>query len=177
MKRWAMVLTAGLTLAMSAAASAQFGQGQINPTPYNFSFRGGVVLPLDSDLRDVSTTWLSLGVDYTFVRQFIRNSETYLSVDYIAKSGAGQQGTYWPIMVSQRFFLGQEESDNRQWVFGGLGVVVFDINKTATVFGGKVGYGREFSRNIFAEGTLYLSDRAEPGLSAFSLGVHLGYRF
>ena len=51
---------------VSAAALAQDSSGHFDPTPYDFSFRVGVVWPGTDPLRAMENNWLNFGMDYRF---------------------------------------------------------------------------------------------------------------
>jgi hypothetical protein len=171
-----------LTLAASAfglgAAALCAAQTPIDATPSGISFRLGAVLALDSGLRDVDKTWVAIGMDYTFPKQFLRNSETYIGVDYIFRSSSGDRGSFWPLMLGQRFYTddGDVDAGSRSYLNVGIGVVFFDITGSEVGGGLKAGFGKEFGPNIFGEATLFLSESRQ-GVNANSLGFFIGYRF
>lgn len=134
-------------------------------------------MPGTDPLRAMENNWLSIGLDYTFDKQFVKGSETYMSIDWIGKSGSGEQGTFWPIMISQKFYTNRDNSENRTYYTLGIGVVVFDVVSSDTVLGGKLGAGFELSRQLFLEGNYYLSDASKGNVRAQSFGMYLGYRF
>lgn len=169
MKRVTLIAAVAATLGVTAAASAQ-SLGDV--TPYNFGFRVGVVYPSDSKLRDINETFLAIGADYTFTKQFLKNSETFLSLDYLAKAWNGDQGSFWPVMVNQRFH-GQ---DGTYWLVG-AGIVNADFTRTDTVFGARVGLGKNFGPHVFGEATFVWSDKIRGDIRANSFGVSIGYRF
>ena len=177
MKRLQGLISIVALTMVAGAAIAQDSHGHFDPTPYNFSFRLGIVWPSTDPLRAMENNWLSVGADYTFTKQFFHNSETYLSVDYIAKSGSGAQGTYWPILVNQKFYTGNRGEEARTYLTAGIGIVIFDVIKSDTVVGGKFGAGVEFSKQLFVEGNYFLSDASQGNVRAQSFGVYIGYRF
>ncbi len=177
MKRWLGFATATATLTLSGAAMAQFSSTRLDATPYDFSFRAGVVVPWDSDLRDIADSWIGIGIDYTFTKQFIRGSETFFSLDMITKSSQFQRGTYWPILLNQRFYFGQYEDEKRTYAIIGAGVVVVDVVSSDTVFGGRLGFGVELGPNMFLELNNFLSAASTGSITTNSSGLYLGYRF
>lgn len=177
MKRFKGLLPIAALALVSGAALAQDSQGRFDPTPYNFSFRLGLVLPSTDPLRAMENNWLGFGMDYTFPKQFFKGSETSVSADYIAKSFSGEHGSFWPIMVNQKFFSGDFGEEGRTYFLAGIGVVMFDVSTSDTVFGGKIGAGVEFSKQLFLEGDYYISDASKGNIRAQSLGLWFGYRF
>ncbi|MBX3118323.1 MAG: hypothetical protein KF784_04600 [Fimbriimonadaceae bacterium] len=169
MKRVMLLAALAATIGTSAAASAQ-KLGDV--TPYNFAFRIGLVYPVNDNLRDINDNFILLGADYTFTSQYLKNSDTFLSIDYIAKALNGDQGSYWPILINQRFY-GQ---DGMYWMVG-AGIVNADFTRTDTVFGARVGVGKNLGPNIFAEASFFWSDKIRGDLHANSIGFSLGYRF
>ncbi|MBI5705463.1 MAG: hypothetical protein HZC36_00560 [Armatimonadetes bacterium] len=174
MKRLQGLISVGALALMTGSAMAQIEN--FDPTPYNFSFRFGIVMPGTDPLREIENNWLSIGIDYTFSKQYVKGSETYLSIDWIGKSGSGEKGSYWPILVNQKFFTAGQE-DARTYITVGVGVVNFNVSSSDTVFGGRLGFGVELSRQIFAEASYFASDAAKGGLRAQSFGAYIGYRF
>ena len=170
-----------LTLAASAfglgAAAIATAQAPIDARPSGIAFRGGLVVALDKDLRDRDKTWAGLGLDYTFTTQYLKGGETYISVDYIFNSSSGNKGSYWPVMLSHRFYNNDgAEEGKRSYLNAGIGAVFFDIESSEVGAGLKFGFGREFGPNIFGEATLFLSE-ARQGINANSIGFYIGYRF
>lgn len=166
---------------MGAVASAQFGNETGGEgTAYNLRARLGIYLPFDDGLRQVSNTFFGLGIDYTLERSLIPGSQTFLSFDWLTKSSRADRGNVFPIMLNQRFYLGEADdvATSRTYAFVGLGVGVIDVNPSSTRFGVRGGLGIEFNQNIFGEATLLISDRARNGgPAATGIGVYLGYRF
>jgi hypothetical protein len=176
MQRW-LLLFALAIFASCGSAFAQYSRDKIDPTPYGFSFRGGAAFPVESELRDLNEAWVALGVDYTFTKQYLQNSETYLSVDYILHSTSGKNGTVWPLMVNQKFYTERDRTDNRTYFLAGVGAVVMDIGGSDTVIGARVGLGFELSKQVFAEFVFVWSDENDAGVRATNGAVYLGYRF
>lgn len=177
MKRLNVLLSAGALLVSSGAAIAQ--GSSVDVTPYSFSFKLGGLFAANDGLRDVERIWWAVGADYTFKTQFLKNSETFLSVDYNASNASAKKGSFWPVMINQRFFTNEGGIDGteRTYFTLGLGAFVFDITGTETVFGGRIGVGRELGEHIFVEGNFFYSDVIPGGVRATSAGFYLGYRF
>ncbi len=171
------VLVAAAAFGLVAAVSAQSRQ-TIDPTPSGISFRGGIVLPVDDDLRDISNSWFGFGLDYHFNKQYLKNSDTYISLDMVLASDNFDKGIYWPVMLSQKFYTGGDElGQNRSYFNVGLGVVFFDVSSADTRLGAKVGFGKEFGPNIFGEATFFMSRQSSGGVNAASFGAYIGYKF
>ena len=180
--RKAVILAAALACtALSSVANAQiYGENDTGEgTPYGLRARFGVVFPLDDALRNVSGTFLGLGIDYTFEKSFIPGSQTFLSIDWLFKSSRADRGNLFPIMVNQRFYLGQDqEYGRRSYAFLGLGAVIIDVRPSSTRFGVRGGFGVELSEVLFGEASILISDKARNGgPSATSIGAYIGYRF
>jgi hypothetical protein len=174
MKRSLVFAASAFGLGAAALSSAQ----AIDATPSGISVRGGVIIAIDEELREVQNLWGGLGLDYTFDKQYMRGSETYISLDWIFHRWGGDKGTFWPLMLGQKFYRGGNDLGEERMYFNvGLGAVFFDIGQSDTVFGGKVGLGKEFGPNIFGEATLYLSEENKFGFNAASIAFWLGYRF
>ena len=101
MKKSLVLAASAFGLGLAAISAAQ---APIDPTPSGVSLRAGGVIALDDDLRDISKTWAAVGLDYTFTKQFLKNSDTYMSLDYIFNNGRGKKGSYWPLMLCQKFY-------------------------------------------------------------------------
>ncbi len=175
-RKLTLVFVAALS-ALSVLASAQYTREPMDPTPHNFSFRLGIVFPFESELREVSDRFFGVGADYRFGRQFIKNSETFFSIDYIARATNGDQGHFFPICINQRFWDMKEVAGRRAYFFVGIGAFVYDIVKTDTVFGARGGFGLELGPAIFAEAVFFMSEDTDTGINGSSAGLFLGYRF
>lgn len=169
MKRFALIL--GL-------AAATMANAQLNDVyPSNASIRAGWAYPLDDGVRDIWKQLIGVGIDYTFQTQFIRGSETFLSIDWLGGSGSGAKGNAFPIILNQRF-RGTDADGNpsRTYTFLGVGLAIVDFTSSKTTLGARAGIGTALGENIFAEGILFWSDAAA-GARANAIGVYLGYRF
>lgn len=165
------ILAAGLGLATMAGAQPQ------DITPTNLGVRAGFAYPLDDATRDITKTLIGVGVDYYFPVRYIRDSDTFLSIDWLGKSGSGAKGNFFPIMLSQKWYsANQTYFGTRSYGFVGLGIAVIDITSTKTTIGARFGFGLELGPNMFTEATFVFSDAAN-GAKANSVGAYFGYRF
>lgn len=165
-----------ILIALTALGLASLGSAQIQ-TPTNMALRLGVAYPIDNTTRDTVKNFIGVGVDYFFDRSLVAGGETYLSADWLGKSGSGAKGNAFPIMLNQRWYNNNStESDLRSYFFLGAGVAVVDVTSTKTVLAGRAGYGKMFGEHLFGELNFVLSDDAH-GARATSAGVYLGYRF
>ncbi|GEM_PF-797803 len=177
-----IVLLLGENLNMNKAiwaAVAAFGivaGAQAQGYPYNFTVRGGVVFPIDSSYSNVSSTFFGVGIDYTFTSPLIKGGETYLSLDYHAKTFGKDKGSVFPIALNQRIFGKANSEGNRTYAFFGLGATVVDFAGSETVLGARLGVGIELSTSLIGEATLYLADKKN-GVQPNSFGLFLGYKF
>ncbi|MBS1709804.1 MAG: hypothetical protein JSS65_13915 [Armatimonadetes bacterium] len=164
-------------LALAAIGLAAVSNAQWS-TPTNLGVRIGWVYPIDSGLRDVAPTYLGAGVDYYPDFQLLKgNGETYLSFDWIGKSGSGAKGNLFPILLNHKFYGTQTDKNQPRSYFSlGAGVAIVDVTSTNTVLAAKVGVGRELNENLFLEGNLFYTD-SSAGVHGTSLGFYLGYRF
>ena len=158
--------------------AATFSQAQVlDPTPSGISIRGGFLIAIEDSVSDVSNIWGGLGLDYTFTKQYLPKGETYISLDYIFHN-IGGNNCFWPLMLGQKFFRGGNDlGEERMYLNVGLVAIVFNIGSYDTVFGGKVGIGKEFGPNIFGEVNLFLSEDTKFGQNAASIGAWIGYKF
>jgi hypothetical protein len=181
MRRTILLAAMAAALGVSGVASAQNSGSSVDATPTNFTFRGGLVFPMDSGLRDVADLWGGVGVDYLFPTQLIRGgSQTYLSADWFIRGTGGGRGNVWPIALNQRFYAGQGiyNREFRNYFFVGAGVAILDFSKSSTKFLMRGGVGTELGPNIIAEATLTLTDKDNStGIRGNAIGVYLGYRF
>lgn len=164
-------------LALAAIGLAAVSTAQWN-TPTNISFRIGWVYPIDSGLRDVAPNYIGAGVDYYPDFQLLKgNGETFISFDWIGKSGSGEKGNLFPILLNHKFYAaGSTPNEPRSYFTLGAGVAIVDVTSTNTVLGAKIGAGRELNQNLFFEGNLFYTD-SSGGVHGTSLGFYLGYRF
>ncbi|MCU0317600.1 MAG: hypothetical protein MUC92_13525 [Fimbriimonadaceae bacterium] len=165
-------------LAGIGLAALSFAQ-QKNPfleTPTSISVRGGWVYPIDSNLRDISSSFIGIGLDFSQSFRLLPNAETYFTVDWIGRSGSGAKGNLFPILVQQRFSSTAPGAANKTYFYFGAGVSVNDLTRTKTVLAGKLGYGIELGTKTFAEFSILYTDGVD-SVRGTSLGIHLGYRF
>lgn len=146
--------------------------------PENVAFRLGYVYPIDADLRDAASSYIGVGIDF-FPTGFnlFDEGQTYVSFDWLGKSGSGAKGNVFPIMLNQRYYSdsGMPGAGRTYWQFG-LGVAVIDVNSTDTVLAARAGIGKEFGENLFGEAN-FLYSESGAGVRATSLGFYIGYRF
>ncbi|HRJ25986.1 MAG TPA: outer membrane beta-barrel protein [Fimbriimonadaceae bacterium] len=167
-------ILAGL-VGISAAAQAQ--SSPLDLQPANLSFRVNLAYPLDNATRDLTNTLIGVGIDYHFLTQFFKGSQTYLSIDWLGKSGSGAKGNMFPILINQKFYSNTGvDGKGRTYLFGGVGVVFLDITTAKTTIAGQAGFGYEFGPNIFSEFRFLISDSANNS-KANQIGISVGYRF
>ena len=147
----------------------------INAYPYGLSVRFGVGFPIDDNYSNMTNNLLGLGIEYQLNNSLLKTGETYLSLDYLSKDLRGDN-TVFPFLINQRFYSSSKTSGNRSYAFLGLGVSFVDDAGSTTVLSGKAGLGMELGERIFAEGAVYLGDRAH-NIRPNALAVYLGYRF
>lgn len=173
MKRFLAFAVSAFGLGAAAMSSAQV----LDPTPSGISLRAGVVIPIDDPISDISELWGGLGLDYAFTKQFLPNGETYVSLDYIFNN-IGGRNSWWPLMLGHRFYRGGNDlGEERMYLNVGLGAIFTNLGTSETVFGGKVGIGKEFGPNIFGEITLFLAEDNRFGQNVSCFGAWLGYKF
>lgn len=165
-------LTVLAVLGLAAVSSAQVN---FLETPQNIAFRLGFVYPVDSTMRDVSNTFIGVGVDFPVNYRLLEGAQTVISFDWFGKSGSGAKGNAFPITLNQRWYQG-EPFTGRSYFFAGAGVAVVDLTSTDTVLAARVGAGREFGDFLFGELAFTYTDAAR-GARATALGFYIGYRF
>jgi hypothetical protein len=180
MRRTIQLAAIAAALGICGGAMAQNSGQRSDVTPSGITFRGGIVFPLDEELRELSDVFFGLGADYLFPTQLIRGSETFASIDWWARGTNGRKGNVFPVALNQRFKLGpglyNREFSN--YFFVGAGAAIIDVGGSATKFMLRGGFGTELGPNIIAEGVLTLSDEHKAsGIHANSIGVYFGYRF
>ena len=178
MKFMAVALAA---VGIVGGAMAQSDSTRIDATPSFLTFRGGLVFPLDNNLREASDLFAGLGVDYEFPTQLIRGSTTYFSADWWLNTSTGDNGNVFPLAVNQRFYGkggNRFYEEGRNYFFVGLGVAIIDVGgKSSGKWMIRGGVGTEIGPNIIAEGVVTFSDESSTGVRANGIGVYLGYRF
>lgn len=163
-------------LTASAIASAQVTTQTTNFAGSNISLRLGASFALNPNLRDIQDLWFGLGAEYQITSPADPGDQTYVSLDWIGKSGSGTNGNYFPLCINERFPLTRTTTGTQAYAFLGVGIVVIDIGGTGTAGGARGGFGYNFSQNVFAETSLVVSGQVN-GYQATSVGVYLGYRF
>ncbi|ARU42166.1 hypothetical protein C0431_03330 [bacterium] len=165
-------LTLLAAIGLGAISSAQVNY--LTP-PSNISFRLGYVYPVDSVMRDIAPSFIGFGVDIPVDFKLTEDAVTVLSFDWMGKSGSGAKGNAFPILLNQRFYVG-DEAVRRSYFQAGVGVAIVDLTNTKTVLAARVGYGMEFGDALFGEINFNYSDAAN-GARATALGFYVGYRF
>lgn len=165
-----VTLLATLGFAAISAAQVNFLEA-----PNNVSFRLGYVYPVDTALKNASSSFIGVGVDFATDFRLLQEATTIISFDWIGKSGSGAKGNAFPILLNQRFYVG-DMVEERQYFQIGAGVAIVDVTSTKTVLAGRLGFGKELGENIFGEINFNYSDGAN-GARTTSLGFYLGYRF
>jgi len=167
----AAILTA---IGVSAVAGAQ-STSSIDTSPNNITIRGGVALPIDKSLSNVSSTFTNVGLEYNFNNSLIKGGDTYLSVDAFFYNFNGV--TAYPIAVNQRFYTGTNPAGRRSYFFIGVGMTWTDVSSsTYDAISARGGIGIELGPNIIAELAGYISDEAG-GTRTNAITINLGYRF
>ena len=161
-----------------ATASNAFGQTQ-DPDdliPVNISVRLGIGLPIDSHLREISSTFLAAAAEYRIDHSLLRNGDTYFALDFF-KGNRSDSGYIIPFTINQRFYSRQIGDGRRTYVFAGAGIGFLkgDDHWTQT-FVARGGVGAELGEKIYLEGALTVGDKRQD-ISANNIGLYLGYRF
>lgn len=165
-------------IALAALSATALASAQTVGTPTDIAFRLGAAYPIDETTRDSVRSFIGVGVDYFLPRSLVAGGETFLSFDWLGKSGSGSKGNAFPIMLNQRWYNPNSSNEyNRGSYFHlGAGVAIVDVTSTKTVLGARAGYGVFFGESIFGEINFVYSDDAN-GARATSIGGYIGYRF
>lgn len=167
MKRIGLIIAALGIVGVSAAQ---------NLVPVNTSFRLGFSYPLEDSTRSLTGNMADIGIDFNSSFSLWKDSEAYVSLDYIFKTFKGRSNSIVPIMFNQRFVNSTGENGARSYFFVGAGPVNIDITTAKWVYGVRGGLGMDFSEKLFAEvSAMFTTDAA--GAKGNSLGVSFGYRF
>lgn len=166
-----------LALAASLATGALAQTSTVmDATPSNLQVRGGVFFPIDDDLRDIDNVMFGLGFDIIFDKQYLRNSTTYLSADWVGRTLKGDKGNFFPICINQKFQLGKKGGFDA-YAFGGAGISIVDIVDSDTALTLRGGLGLDLGPSVFMEGTFYWCDKMNVNPQITGIGVYLGYRW
>ena len=168
------IAAAALGVATATTASAQT-QDPDALIPVNISFRLGIGLPIDDKLRDVSSTFLTAGIEYKIDNSLLRSGQTYFSLDFF-KGSTDDEGYVIPFTINQRFFTRQISDGRRTYAFVGLGVAFIKGDHWDQAIAARGGLGAELGDKIFAEGALTITDKAN-GISGNLISLSIGYRF
>lgn len=154
---------------------------KIDATPSYLTFRGGLLFPLDDNLRESSDLFGAIGIDYEFPTQLIRGSTTYASIDWWFRTSNGDNGNVFPIAINQRFYSkggSKFYDEGRSYFFVGAGVAIIDVaGKSTGKWMLRGGVGMEIGPNVIAEGVITFSDESSTKVRANGIGVYLGYKF
>ena len=163
----------GVATATTAHAQTQDPDALI---PVNVSVRLGVALPLDDNLREISSTLLAFGLEYKIDNSLFRSGETYFALD-LFKGDTSDNGYIIPFTLNQRFYLRQLGEGRRTYGFVGAGV---SFQKGTEHWGqaiaGRAGVGAELGDRIYLESALTITNKTK-GSSGNNIGFYLGYRF
>ena len=173
----AMALAA---IGIVSGAMAQSDDTRIDATPSYLTFRGGLVIPWDDNLREASDLFGGVGIDYEFPTQIVRGATTYFSADWWFRTSNGDNGNVFPLAVNLRFYSNSGISmypEGRSYFFVGAGVAIIDVGKSTAKWMIRGGVGTQLGPNIIAEGVLTFSDESSTKVRANGLGVYLGYKF
>lgn len=177
-KFMAMALAA---IGIVGGAMAQSDDTRIDATPSYLTFRGGLLFPLDDNLRESSDLFGAIGIDYEFPSQLIRGSTTYFSAEWWFRTSNGDNGNVFPLAFNQRWYTGHQNrfyEGGRSYFFVGIGAAIIDVaGKSSAKWMLRGGVGTEIGPNIIAEGVLTWSDESSTRVSATGVGVYLGYKF
>lgn len=173
MKRFMTLAAGAACMALSAGAFAQFGGTHtMDATPYQFNVRGGILVPFDDDLRDLSNVWAAIGLDYRFSKSLLKDGETFASFDWMGRSLDGQPFNVFPLIINQRFNM----ADGQTYWLAGLGIVFVDAGPSDSVLGGRFGVGRMLNSSLFVEGVALITGEAG-NRNLSNVGLYVGYRF
>ena len=161
------------SLGVIGAADAQVSN-QLNASPNNITIRGGIALPADSSLSNVSSTFNNIGFEYQFGDSLFKGGDTFLSVDAFFNNF--NNVVAWPVAVNQRFYTGTNAAGHRSYYFIGVGMTFVNVNASGSAIGARGGIGTELGPNIIAELGGYITDRAE-GVRGNAVTFNIGYRF
>jgi hypothetical protein len=144
--------------------------------PYNFSIRLGVVFPVENSYSNISDSFAGVGLEYAFEKSFVAGGESYLSLDYQGKDFGKSKGSVMPLLLNQKWFVGNQEFGLRSYYFVGVGAAFVDYNGSDATIAARLGVGKEFNRNFFGELSLMLADQAS-GVRPNSVNAYVGWRF
>ena len=166
----------GITAMALGLAVISNAQPREDVTPTNLGFRVGVAYPLNDATRDLTKTLIGAGADMYLTTQWLKGSETFVSFDWLGKSGNGAKGNIFPLILNQRWYAKNTVAGKRTYFHVGFGIAFVDITKSRTTLAARGGFGLELGPNISTEINFLLSDNAN-GAKADSIGIYLGYRF
>ncbi len=165
-------LIALAALMVTGAAYAQ------NNDMNGVSFKLGMAFPLDNTLSGVNDNFTSLGIEFTTPSPMVRNTESYLSIEYFSKSlGSFGKGSAIPVTYNMRFF--QKTGTARQtYAYAGLGFAVLDfIGASQTVAAVRGGFGMNISEHGFVEAGGTFTANSNTNGAFNTVGIYFGYKF
>jgi len=165
-------------IAASGTAAAQSNDPTIGKvSPSGVSFRVGMALPLDDNLKDISNSFLGIGAEYTFTHVYLNNAETYISLDWVAKNINGGD-SFYPICINERFYTGNSRyGSGRAYFFLGAGETFYNLGANSRKLAGRGGIGMEIGPSLLLEASAVFSGKDNDGVSGNVLGFYVGYRF
>lgn len=176
MRRTLISFAAVSALGLSATAVAQTNFPTTTYTPTNIAIKGGVGLPIDTNLSNIVSTFMAFGAEFTLPEPLIKGGDTYFSLDWFTQSFAGTP-SFVNLSVNQRWWIGQDKVvGRRKYLFVGVGMDFMNIVRSDDVVAARAGLGTELGENIFAEVAGYVGDQ-DNGIHPDVIGVFIGYRF
>lgn len=174
----AMALAA---IGIVGGAYAQSDDTRIDATPSYLTFRGGLVFPLDDNLRESADLFGGIGLDYEFPTQIVRGATAYFSADWWVRTSNGDNGNIFPLAVNLRWYTGGGNSyykEGRSYYFLGAGVAIIDVGGSSSAkWMLRGGVGTQLGPNVIAEAIATFSDESDSKVRANAIGVYLGYKF
>jgi hypothetical protein len=169
------------TIGIVGGAFAQSDSTRIDATPSDLTLRGGLIFPLDDNLREASDLFAGIGLDYDFRTQLIRGSTTFFSAEWWLRASNGDNGNVFPLAINQRWYTGRQSpyyDGGRFYFFAGIGAAIIDVaGESNAKWMVRGGIGAELGPNIVAEGVFTWSDESSTKVRASGLGVWIGYKF
>lgn len=161
---------------LTAIASAGMAQNA-DYTPVDLSVRLGIAYSTNDVTRSLAKQFIGIGIDYEVNNLLFKTGGTYVSVDWLGKSGSGGKGNIFPILLNQRFsFAASSEERMQPYGFIGLGIAIIDVTTSKTELAARAGFGVRLGEHMFTE-IQYLVSGAADGAKADNIALYLGYRF
>lgn len=157
-----------------ANAFGQTSPGTFDPKPSNIDIRAGFVFGLYQAVKDISSTYGAIGLDYHLPNA--RGRELTLSVDRIFRSFSGSNGSMTMLTGNVKTPFRAGAADHHYWLVG-IGAANQNFTSGSVVFAARYGVGMDLTGQVFAELVGTYTSPGRDKIQGNTAGIYFGYHF